>query len=103
MMWTAALLVALLVTGTSVALGALAASAAGAVPSALRPLAVAIGYVALVAAVAEIGSAPIAFYSGFLLESRYGLSRQRLGSWLRDQIKSFLLSVLLGGAAAGLI
>ena len=35
----------------------------------------------------EIGAFPLAFYSDYLLEHRYGLSRQALGGWLADHLK----------------
>ena len=43
---------------------------------------------------------PIAFYQGFLLERRYGLSSETFGAWLGDYLKAALLVTLLavGGA-----
>jgi STE24 endopeptidase len=51
----------------------------------------------------EAGSLPLNFYSGYLLERRYGLSNETLGGWLRDQAKSFGIGLVLAGGAAGLI
>jgi STE24 endopeptidase len=51
----------------------------------------------------EIVSLPIAFYSGFILERRYGLSNQGIWGWLGDQVKSLALGLLLGSAAASLV
>lgn len=34
---------------------------------------------------------PLRFYSGFILEHRYGLSRQRLLAWLKDYLKGIFL------------
>jgi STE24 endopeptidase len=45
----------------------------------------------------------LAFYTGFVLERRYGLSNERFGAWLKDQAKSFAISLVLGGGAAVLI
>ena len=45
----------------------------------------------------ELGSLPLAFYSGFILERRYDLSNETLGAWLRDQAKSFGIGLLLAG------
>src|SRR5262249_34337608 len=46
---------------------------------------------------------PLAFYSGFLLERRYGLSNETFGGWLLDQAKSFAIGIVLGGGAASLV
>jgi STE24 endopeptidase len=41
---------------------------------------------------------PISFYSGYLLEHRFGLSRQSLGGWIKDQLKAFAVSMVLSVA-----
>ena len=46
---------------------------------------------------------PLAFYGGFLLERRYGLSNEAIGGWLADQVKSLGSALLLGGAAAAIL
>jgi STE24 endopeptidase len=43
----------------------------------------------------EIITAPIAYYSGFVLPHRYGLSTMSLKSWLGDLFKGFVLSLVL--------
>jgi STE24 endopeptidase len=45
-------------------------------------------------------SAPLSYYRGFVLSRRYGLSTQRFASWLSDQAKAGILSLVLG---AGLV
>jgi STE24 endopeptidase len=60
-------------------------------------------YVALLAAVNELGGLPLAFYSGFLLERRYQLSTERFSSWMRDQAKASGIGLVLAGTAAELI
>ena len=42
-------------------------------------------------------------YYGFRLEHRYQLSNQKLGAWLWDETKGFLLGVVLGGIVAELL
>jgi STE24 endopeptidase len=64
-------------------------------PSWLRPSAVVIAYVACLGTLHELGSLPIAFYHGFLLERRYGLSTERLRSWLFDHVKGGLIGAAL--------
>jgi STE24 endopeptidase len=46
---------------------------------------------------------PFAFYQGFVLEHRYGLSNETRGQWVRDQGKGLAVSVVSGAAAAALI
>ena len=43
----------------------------------------------------EIITAPIAYYSGFILPHRYGLSTMSLKSWLADLFKGLALSLVL--------
>jgi STE24 endopeptidase len=57
-------------------------------------------FVALLTVVNEVVSLPIAYRGGFLLERKYDLSSQSLGSWLVDQAKSLALAVVLGTIAA---
>src|SRR5262249_9181286 len=48
----------------------------------------------------EIGDLPLAFYSGFLLERRFGLSKEGFSPWLRDHLKSLAIGVVLASAGA---
>lgn len=41
-------------------------------------------------------SAPLTYYSGFILPHRYGQSTQTLKAWLVDQLKGLLISAVLG-------
>ena len=41
-------------------------------------------------------SAPLDYYSGFVLPHRYGQSTQTFKAWLIDQAKAFLISAVLG-------
>jgi len=101
--WSAVLLALLLLTGASAALRDLALSSGAWLPQVVRATAVAYIYVALLMIVNELGGLPLSFYGGFLLERRYGLSNQRLAGWLVDQAKGFVVSLVLGGAAASII
>ena len=42
-------------------------------------------------------------YYGFLLERRFHLSNQRLGAWAWDEIKGFLVGIVLGGVVVELV
>lgn len=39
---------------------------------------------------------PLEYYGGFILPHRYGLSTQKLGGWIKDQIKGGILGLVLG-------
>ena len=102
--WTAALLAGLLWSGGSVSLRSAAdGTAARFGPGSWRTPLTVIAYVLLLAAVNEIGSLPLAFYSGWTLERRYGLSTQRFRAWLLDQVKAFALGIVLASFAASIV
>ena len=100
--WSAALLALLLVTGVSVQLRAAAERMAAALgnPS---PATVVVFYVAGLMLLHEAGSFVLSFYSGFVVERRYGLSNERFTGWLLDQAKALGLGLLLGSVAASLV
>jgi STE24 endopeptidase len=62
-----------------------------------------IPYVVLLSLLNEAVSIPFAFYSGYLLERRYGLSNETVGGWALDQAKSLALGIVLGGGAAQIV
>lgn len=98
------LLGGLLLTGLSVTLRHTAEAAAGRlVPPWWQPGGTVLCYVVLLSVINEIGSLPLGFYGGFLLERRYGLSTQTLGGWIGDQAKALALGLTLGGAGTAVI
>ena len=52
-------------------------------------------YVAVVVSAYSLLTLPLDYTTGFRREHRYGLSNQKVRGWLADQMKSFLLSLLL--------
>jgi STE24 endopeptidase len=60
-------------------------------------------YAVVLACLLEAGTLPLAFYSSFVLERRFGLSRQRLSPWLADHVRGLAIGLGLWGAAAGFI
>ena len=46
---------------------------------------------------------PLSYYSGFVLQHRYGLSTQTLRAWLIDEVKGGALGILLGGLVVEVI
>jgi STE24 endopeptidase len=53
-------------------------------------------YVVTLAMIHEVGAFPLAVYGGYVLEHRYGLSRQTLVQWLTDHLKGALLGGVFG-------
>lgn len=102
--WGALFLTALIVSGASLALRATAESlAALAAPGGLVRAASVVIYIVLLTLLNEVGSVPLAFYGGFVLERRYGLSAQPVRSWIVDQAKSLALGLGLGIAAGSIL
>jgi len=99
----AGLQVALIVSGGSVALRAIASNAATAVAPALAWWLTLAIYVVLLAALHEVAVLPIAFYRGFVLERRYGLSSETSRAWSRDHVKAAMLGLVFGLVGAGLL
>jgi STE24 endopeptidase len=95
LIWSAVLLGGLVLTGWTISLRNTAESIAPAAPV--------LAYVFLLTLINEAFGLPLGFYTGFVLERRYGLSNERLGAWLLDQAKSLGLGLVLGGAAASLV
>lgn len=91
---------ALLASGAAVRLREVAAnlgmSLGGGYEEAVTVMVVAIALV-LLAYVIEL---PSAYFQGFVLEHRYGLSRETRQHWVRDQAKGLALTLIVGAAAA---
>jgi len=49
--------------------------------------------------VTSVAGAPLAVYEGFIREHQYGLATQTFGPWLGDQLKTFAVTLFLGGFA----
>jgi len=62
-----------------------------------------IAYLAVVGAVLKAIDLPFSFYSGYVLEHRFGLSRQSLAGWINDQMKGLAVGVPLSIAAIELV
>jgi STE24 endopeptidase len=101
--WSIVLLVGVLLSGSSETLRSASESWSTWVPAGWQAALSVVFYVVALSLLSELGSLPIAFYSGFLLERRYGLSTESVGSWLKDQAKSFGIGVLMGAGAASIL
>jgi STE24 endopeptidase len=93
--WSTTLLVGVMVSGFSLRLRIFAESLS---PTSTTAPAITI-YVALLFLLSEAGGLPLAFYSGFLVERRYGLSTETFRAWTIDQLKSFALGLGLAWPA----
>lgn len=102
--WGAVFLLVLVTSGASIWLRDVAAGVAGAVvPDGWLRGTTVVVYVVLLTLLHEIGSVPLAFYGGFVLERRYGLSKQPIRTWAIDQLKSLALGLVLGVLAASIL
>ena len=98
---TAVMLGGLLVSGGSVALADIARVVAQTRTDS-SPLAVAV-YVLILGSLHEALALPLAFYHGFFLDRRYGLSSEPIGGWLRDHAKAIALGAVLAIAGAEIV
>lgn len=57
-----------------------------------------LAFFGILSAVLTVGTLPLSFYGGFVLEHRFGLSRQSFGRWLWHQAKEAVLGLVLGAA-----
>jgi STE24 endopeptidase len=105
--WTVLLLGGLMWSGRSVALRAAAESAAARIATATSlpalPVLTVLIYVVLLSLLNEIGSLPLGWYTGHVVERRYGLSNESLRHWATDEVKSLGIGTLLGCGGATLI
>ncbi|HSL22939.1 MAG TPA: M48 family metalloprotease [Vicinamibacterales bacterium] len=86
---TGALLLGILLSGASTALGAWAESIGGPASNGLaRYLVAAAMFTTALFALQEALGFPLAYYRGYALEHRYGLSRETGAEWLRDHGKA---------------
>ncbi|MBI1941627.1 MAG: M48 family metallopeptidase [Acidobacteria bacterium] len=88
-----AVLAALLFTGWTVALRALASSRTN------QPALAILIYLALFGIAAKAAGLPLDYARGFWLEHRYGLSNLTLRAWVKDQVKGFLVGGVLAAIA----
>jgi STE24 endopeptidase len=51
----------------------------------------------------EAGALPLAFLGGYRVERRYGLSAEPTAAWLRSQLKSVALGLVLSAGAASVV
>jgi Zn-dependent protease with chaperone function len=104
LLWTVLLLGGLAASGWTVALRQAAESIARHVgdPGAWPSLVVC-AYVTLLLLINETVALPMAFYTGFVVERRYGLSNETFAGWAVDQMKSLAIGLVFGCGGATLV
>ena len=95
LLWGAILLVGLATSGGSPLLRDAARRLTGD-----HPYGAVVAFVVALLAAHEVVALPLAWYGGYALEHRYGLSRQGPGAWLGDHLKGTSLGLLLAVAGA---
>jgi STE24 endopeptidase len=60
-------------------------------------------YVVAVGAIFKVFDLLLSFYSGYILEHRFGLSRQSIGEWIKDHLKGIAVGAPLGIAGVEII
>jgi STE24 endopeptidase len=104
LIWTVILLGGLAWSGSTLTLRHVADSAAARIADPARwPSLVVTVYVAILLLLNEIVGLPLAFYSGYLVERRYGLSNDTFRGWAADQAKSFAVGLLFASGGATLV
>ncbi len=104
LLWSVGLLALVASTGLSLAMRGQSQQLAAAVASGRWvPGLEVVFYVTLLSLVHELGSLPIAFYAGFLLERRYGLSNETFPRWAGDEVKALAFGLVLGSGAAAIL
>ncbi len=103
-LWGVLLLGGLAATGWSAVLRDAAARIAGRIaPASWHAAATVLVFVVLLSILNEIAGLPLGFYSGFVLERHYELSKETLGGWFADQAKAFGIGIVLAAIAAELV
>jgi STE24 endopeptidase len=98
---TAAWLFALIVSGGSVVLRSWTERLGGAASAGFADYMVSVmAFAATLFAIEEVLGFPFSFYGGFVVEHRYGLSRESFREWLRDHAKAMAVGLVFSLIAA---
>jgi STE24 endopeptidase len=97
------LLLGLVASGGAHRIRELAAAVSQWVPEALNDAVMVLVVTIVVMVILALVELPFAYYQGFRLEHRYGLSTQSLGHWLSDQVKGVLLGLALTGLGTAIV
>ncbi len=96
-------LLALIVSGAGSQMREWAAAVSSFIPGGFDDAMTVALYAVMVMVLLQLVELPVAFYQGFLLEHRYGLSTQTGRHWLSDQAKGVMLGTGLTVLAASVV
>lgn len=103
-LWSAGLLLALAVSGGARAVRDVGERLGAAwAPAGWERSVAVMACVGLLLLLHELGALPLGFFGGYMLDRRYGISRQSVVTWLGDQAKGLGLGLLLSMAAGRLL
>src|SRR5262249_27010998 len=60
-------------------------------------------YTLVIISIFRVFDLPLSLYSGYFREHHFGLSRQSLGGWIKDQTKSLAIAIVLSIGAVEVI
>jgi STE24 endopeptidase len=100
---TGAVLLLIAVSGAAVVLRESVFMVTGALPGAWADVAAAILLAAVLTVILTLVGLPFAYYQGYFLEHRYGLSTETPQRWRTDQVKSAILGLLLAMGGGGAV
>ena len=101
--WGGVLLGGLLWTGMSVTLRAFAEFLTARIGAPDGPAVTVLFYTLILCAISETGNLPIAFYDGFVVERRFGLSNERFAAWVLDEAKAFAIRLALAAGGTSVV
>ncbi len=96
-------LLILLVTGSTLVLREVGSIVGMAIGRGYEEPGTVVGYAIALFILLHLIELPFAFYQGYIVEHRYGLSNQTLGQWLRDHLKASALAMLFGCIGAAIV
>jgi STE24 endopeptidase len=96
-------LLGLSVSGGAVSLQEGAAGVSGTLPTGLEEAVTVVFVTIATLLLLQLVEMPFAYYQGFVLEHRYGLSTQSIAHWLADQVKGVVLGIGLGVVGASIV
>ena len=96
-------LLALILTDGSLILREYASMAAGVAPAGFEEASTVIFFAIALGLILHATELPFAFYQGYVLEHRYGLSNQLLPHWITDQAKAGVLALLFSTLGASVV
>ena len=96
-------LLALIVTSGALFLREYASMTTGAAPGGFEEPVTVIAFAIVLSLLLHIVELPFAYYQGYVLEHRYGLSNQALGHWFKDQAKGGVLAFVFAAIGASIV